>query len=72
MNIFLIVINIFFIIIIFVIVAMQIIMVHFGGGIFRTVPLDAVTWLKIIGLSATVIPIGYISRYIASLVVKEK
>jgi Ca2+-transporting ATPase len=64
--------NKMFIVIIFIIVAMQVIMVHFGGAIFRTVPLELITWLKIVGLSATVIPVGYIARYIAKVLTAGK
>jgi len=64
--------NRMFLIIITIIVASQVVMVYFGGQLFRTVPIDFITWIKIILLTSTVIPVGYLARYIAHLMFGKK
>ncbi|MCD4785461.1 MAG: calcium-translocating P-type ATPase, PMCA-type [Candidatus Eremiobacteraeota bacterium] len=59
--------NRMFLIIITIIVISQVVMVYFGGQLFRTVPIDLISWIKIILLTSTVIPMGYLARYIAHL-----
>lgn len=48
----------------------QIIIVQFGGKMFRTVPLDWQTWLILFGASSIVLWLGEIARLIARLVKK--
>ena len=40
----------------------QVLIVHFGGRIFRTVPLSGVEWLAIIAATSTVMLVGEIVR----------
>ena len=40
----------------------QVLIVHFGGRIFRTVPLSGVEWLTIIAATSTVMLVGEIVR----------
>ena len=42
----------------------QILIVEFGGKVFRTEPLDITTWLTIVAGSSLVLWIGEIVRYI--------
>lgn len=49
-----------------------ILIVQFGGPIFNTIPLSITTWLKIIGLSFSVIVISEISKTIWRLTEKRK
>lgn len=51
----------------FVVIAIlvgQFLIVQFGGKVFRTEPLDFITWLKIIGVSSLVLWIGELIRWI--------
>lgn len=51
----------------FVVIAIlvgQFLIVQFGGKVFRTEPLDLITWLKIIGVSSLVLWVGEIARWI--------
>jgi Ca2+-transporting ATPase len=41
----------------------QIIIVQFGGAVFRTVPLDLPTWLVIIGATSFILWIGELTRF---------
>lgn len=45
----------------------QIIIVQFGGKVFRTVPLDLQTWIAIIGSSSLVLWVGELVRWIKRL-----
>jgi len=45
----------------------QFLIVQFGGKVFRTEPLDGITWLKIILLTSIVVWIGEIVRFIKRL-----
>lgn len=45
----------------------QFLIVQFGGKVFRTVPLDWLTWIKIIGISSVVLWVGEIFRWIKRL-----
>jgi len=56
----------------FLIIAMaifvgQILIVTFGGDVFRVVPLDLMMWLKIIAATSLVLWIGEISRWISRM-----
>lgn len=42
----------------------QFLIVQFGGKVFRTEPLDLITWLEIIGVSSLVLWVGEIIRWI--------
>ena len=42
----------------------QILIVQFGGAVFRTEPLDWQTWLLIIGVSSTVLWVGELIRLV--------
>ena len=64
--------NPMFMIIIGIIVLSQVIMVYVGGEIFRTVPITLMHWVKIIILTSTVIPVGYLARYLVHLFVKKE
>jgi len=55
-----------FIIVAFVILIGQILIVQFGGSVFRTVPLTIQDWLIIIFATSIVLFIGEISRFIRS------
>ncbi len=57
--------NPMFIIIILIIVTVQILVVNYGGAIFRTTPISLKTWIKIVILTSSVLPVGYIAKYIA-------
>lgn len=50
----------------------QILIVQFGGAVFRTEPLDWQTWLVIIGASSLVLWIGELIRLIQRLMQKNK
>ncbi len=45
----------------------QFLIVQFGGKVFRTVPLDWLTWIKIIGITSVVLWVGEIFRWIKRL-----
>jgi len=64
--------NRMFMIIIGVTVISQVIMVNFGGGIFRTVPMTLAHWIKIIILTSTVIPVAYMARYLVFIYKKSR
>lgn len=53
-----------FVIILFIIIAMQVIIINYGGQIFRTVPLSFKDWFIIIGVSSIVLWVGEIIRFI--------
>lgn len=53
--------------VLFAILIGQILIVQFGGKVFRTEPLDIITWLEIIGLTSLVLWIGEIIRIIQRL-----
>lgn len=60
--------NKMFLIIVIAITVVQIIMVQIGGPIgkiFRTIPLHLDQWLWILGLTATILPVSWLSRQIA-------
>lgn len=66
--------NKMFLIIVISITIVQIIMVQIGGpigDIFRTTRLDLNQWLWILGLTATILPVSWLSRQIAYLVGAE-
>ncbi|OPY17406.1 MAG: Calcium-transporting ATPase 1 [Syntrophus sp. PtaB.Bin138] len=50
------------------IVAIQIVIVQFGGPVFNTVPLSLSQWVTIIGASASVLVIGYILRVVYPII----
>jgi P-type Ca2+ transporter type 2C len=66
--------NPMFIIVVTIIFIVQVIVVNFGGQIFRTVPIPLDAWIRIILLGATIIPVGYLAKWIvyAYLVRKKK
>ncbi len=45
----------------------QVLIVSFGGKVFRVVPLELIDWLKIIGWTSVVLWVGEIGRFIARL-----
>lgn len=49
----------------------QFLIVQFGGSVFRTVPLDALTWLEIIGSTSLVLWAGEIVRLVKRLKKKK-
>lgn len=50
----------------------QFLIVQFGGKVFRTEPLDWVTWLEIIGVSSLVLWFGELIRWIKRIKNKKK
>lgn len=67
--------NKMFLAIVATIVIGQIIMVQVGGligNIFRTMPLQPIFWLKIVGITATVVPVAWLARYIAYWIGAER
>ena len=48
----------------------QILIVQFGGAVFRTEPLDWQTWLVIIGVSSLVLWVGELIRFVQRLIHK--
>ena len=58
--------------IVLAIIVGQVIIVQYGGAVFRTVPLDWMTWLQIVGLSSCVLWIGEIYRGVKRLMGKKK
>lgn len=42
----------------------QFLIVQFGGKVFRTVPLDLIDWVKIIGISSLVLWVGELVRWV--------
>lgn len=61
-----------FLIVTAIIVIGQILMVQFGGALFRTIPLALNDWLKIIGYTSIVFWVGEIVRVILSIRNKER
>ena len=57
--------------IVLAIIVGQVIIVQYGGAVFRTVPLDWVTWLQIVGLSSCVLWVGEIYRGVKRLMSKK-
>lgn len=53
--------------VILAILAGQFLIVQFGGKVFRTEPLDLITWLKIAGISSIVLWVGEIIRWVQRL-----
>lgn len=53
-----------FLVVTMIIVTGQLLMVQFGGSLFRTIPLSASDWLKIIGYTSIVLWVGEILRLI--------
>ena len=51
-----------FVIVLAVIFIGQLLIVEFGGEVFRTVPLSLYDWLVIVGSTSTVLWVGEISR----------
>ena len=51
--------------------AMQVVIVQFGGGFFRTVPLPADMWLKIIGVGLGIIIISELWRVVLRTIAKK-
>ena len=49
----------------------QILIVQFGGAVFRTEPLDWQTWLLIIGVSSTVLWVGELVRLVQRIIHKK-
>ncbi len=56
--------------IVLAILAGQFLIVQFGGAVFRTEPLDAVTWGWIIGISSLVLWVGEIVRFFKRMIKK--
>ena len=57
--------------IVLAIIVGQVIIVQYGGAVFRTVPLDWMTWLQIVGLSSCVLWVGEIYRGVKRLMSKK-
>ena len=57
--------------IVLAIIVGQVIIVQYGGTVFRTVPLDWMTWLQIVGLSSCVLWVGEIYRGVKRLMSKK-
>ncbi len=58
--------------IVLAILAGQLLIVQFGGAVFRTEPLDWQTWLLIIGVSSTVLWVGELIRLVQRIIHKKK
>ena len=56
--------------IVIAILGVQILIVQFGGAVFRTEPLDWQTWLVIIGASSLVLWVGELIRFVQRLIHK--
>ena len=52
--------------------ALQVIITQFGGAVFDTVPLDFLSWLKIVGLALTVVALDEVVKLVHRLAVKRK
>lgn len=50
----------------------QFLIVQFGGPVFRTEPLDGMTWLAIIASSSLVLWVGEIVRLVRRLMQKKQ
>ena len=53
--------------IVLAIIVGQVLIVQYGGAVFRTVPLDGMTWLQIVALSSCVLWVGEIYRGVKRL-----
>ena len=56
----------------FVAFALQIIITQFGGSVFGTVPLEFIDWLKVLGISVSIIVLDEVVRLIRRLSGKRK
>ena len=52
--------------------ALQIIITQFGGKVFGTVPLEVLDWLKVLGVSLSIIVLDEVVRLVRRLVGKKK
>ena len=52
--------------------ALQIVITQFGGAVFDTVPLDFLSWLKIIGMALTVVALDELVKLFRRVAVKRK
>ena len=52
--------------------ALQIVITQFGGAVFDTVPLDFLSWLKIIGMALTVVALDELVRLFRRVAAKRK
>ena len=57
--------------IVLAIIVGQVLIVQYGGAVFRTVPLDGMTWLQIVALSSCVLWVGEIYRGVKRLMAKK-
>jgi magnesium-transporting ATPase (P-type) len=64
--------NPMFIAVVAIIFIVQVIVVNYGGQIFRTVPLPVDIWIKMLLLGATIIPVGYIAKWIVYVYMVRK
>ncbi|QUH21965.1 cation-translocating P-type ATPase [Alkaliphilus sp. B6464] len=48
----------------------QVAVTQFGGSIFKTVPLDLVTWIRIVGFSSTIIIFGELVKVVRKIINK--
>ena len=51
--------------------ALQVIITQFGGAVFDTVPLDFLSWLKIVGLALTVVALDEVVKLVHRLVKRK-
>ena len=56
--------NPMFLVIVAIIFIVQVVVVNFGGQLFRTVPIDLMTWVKILALTSTVLPVGHLAKWV--------
>lgn len=61
-----------FLLIVGIILIIQILVVNFGGELFRTTPLPLIMWVKIMLLTATILPVGRLARWIAYKLFEKK
>ena len=52
--------------------ALQIIITQFGGKVFGTVPLEVLDWLKVLGVSLSIIVLDEVVRLVRRLVGNKK
>jgi P-type Ca2+ transporter type 2C len=64
--------NPMFIAVVAIIFIVQVIVVNYGGQVFRTVPLPVDIWIKMLLLGATIIPVGYIAKWIVYVYMVRK
>ena len=57
--------------IVLAIIVGQVLIVQYGGAVFRTVPLDGMTWLQIVALSSCVLWVGEIYRGVKRLMARK-